>query len=295
MSSSEVTSTELEPRDGALGNLRRSPLWATVRATGWPGLLFAFFLLAALVGPLFAPYDPLETHALQPNLPPFQGDFILGTDGVGRDSLSRILHGTQLSLMIGLTPVIIATIIGVILSLITAFGHPVIGFAIMRVADVFLAFPAILLALAVAAMLGPSMRNEILALVIVLIPAVLRIGRAAALEVASRPYVEAARMAGPSRLRLVRDVILPNMFAPVLVYAAALSGLVIIFGAGLSFLGVGVQPPEPEWGRMVADGRNDFLINPWPSLIPGACIFLVGLSLNLAADRLRDHLDPRLR
>jgi peptide/nickel transport system permease protein len=197
--------------------------------------------------------------------------------------------------MIGLTPVIIATIIGVILSLITAFGHPVIGFAIMRVADVFLAFPAILLALAVAAMLGPSMRNEILALVIVLIPAVLRIGRAAALEVASRPYVEAARMAGPSRLRLVRDVILPNMFAPVLVYAAALSGLVIIFGAGLSFLGVGVQPPEPEWGRMVADGRNDFLINPWPSLIPGACIFLVGLSLNLAADRLRDHLDPRLR
>jgi ABC-type dipeptide/oligopeptide/nickel transport system permease subunit len=286
---------ELGLTDDVATRFRRSTAWATVRATGWPGLLFALFVLLALIGPWIAPHDPLATHALQPNQPPFQGEFVLGTDGVGRDSLSRILHGTRLSLLIGLTPVLFATVIGVTLALVTAFGPSSIGFMVMRLADILLAFPAILLALAVAAMLGPSMRNEILALVIVLIPAVLRIGRTAALEVAAKPYVEAARMAGPSRLRLVRDVILPNMFAPVLVYAAALSGLVIIFGAGLSFLGVGVQPPEPEWGRMVADGRNDFLINPWPSLIPGACIFLVGLALNLIADRLRDHLDPRLR
>jgi ABC-type dipeptide/oligopeptide/nickel transport system permease subunit len=268
---------------------------AAARATGVPGAIVTFFVLLAIIGPAIAPRDPLAVHPLVTNAAPFHHGFILGTDGLGRDSLSRVLHGARLSLFIGLAPVVIAMLIGLVLSLLAAFGPRFLGFVIMRVADIGLAFPAIMLALAVAAMLGPSLRNEIIALVLVLIPPITRIARSAALDVAGRPYVAAARMAGASRARVVWDVVLPNMLAPVLVYSAALSGLVIIFGAGLSFLGVGVQAPTAEWGRMVADGRNDFLVNAWPSFVPGACIFLVSLALNLSADRLRDHFDPRLR
>jgi peptide/nickel transport system permease protein len=273
---------------------RGSGLAEALRSTGVAGIVVALTLVLAIVGPWITPEDPLTIHPDKQDLPPFSSGHLLGTDSFGRDVLSRAIVGARLSLTIGLVPVVIAGIIGLLLGLLAAFGPRAMGFGIMRLADVALAFPSILLAIAVAAMLGPSVNNALLALTIVLVPAISRIARAAALEVESRPYIDAARMSGASRRRIVLDFGIPNMIAPVLIYAATLCGIIIIFAAGLSFLGVGVQPPRAEWGLMVAEGRSTFLINPWPSLIPGACIFVVGLAFSLSADRLRDHFDPRM-
>jgi peptide/nickel transport system permease protein len=275
---------------------RRSGALTTVRATGWPGALLLVFVLLAIFGPLLAPKSPLALNELAVNLSPFSdAAFPLGTDNLGRDVLSRVLDGARLSLVIGIVPVLVSGLVGFGLGLLAGFGPRWLSFAILRVLDVAFAFPAIMLALAVAAMLGPSVRNAIIAMIIVLIPPVARVARAAALDVAGRPYIAAARLSGASWPRIVWDFAAPNMVAPVVVYCASLAGLMIIFGAGLSFIGVGVQPPTAEWGRMVADGRATFLINPGVSLIPGACIFVVSLAFNLVADRLRDHLDPRLK
>jgi peptide/nickel transport system permease protein len=262
---------------------------------GISGAIVIGFAILAVIGPWIAPHDPLSIAPLQRNLPPLSPGHLLGTDQLGRDTLSRILAGARLSFVIGIAPVAAGTFLGLLTGLLASFGPRRLGFAIMRVMDVAFAFPAIMLALAVAAILGPSLRNAIIAMTIVLIPPVTRITRAAALEVNDRPYIDAARLTGASRARIVWSFGLPNLMAPVVVYAAALCGLMIIYGAGLSFLGVGVQPPTPEWGRMVADGRTTFLQDPWASLIPGACIFIVSLAFNVAADRMRDQLDPRLR
>jgi len=264
-------------------------------AAGWPGVVVLLFALLAIVGPSLVPSDPLSYDALNTSKPPLTSGHVLGTDLQGRDTLSRVLAGARLSFVIGLTPVAVAAVLGLILGSLATFGPKALGFTIMRVTDVALAFPAIMLALAVAATLGPSLRNAILAMTLVIIPPITRVTRAAALDVAGRPYIAAARLTGASRLQIVWNFALPNMIAPVMVYAATLCGLLIIFGAGLSFLGVGVQSPDIEWGRMVAEGRNQFLIDPWPSIIPGACIFIACLAFNLAADKLRDRLDPRLR
>lgn len=279
----------------AVGRGARMRSREVVRTLGWPGAVIAVFVLLALFGPLIAPRDPLTTDPLAQNLPPFAEGHLLGTDNLGRDTLSRTLWGARLSLFIGVVPVLVASVIGSLLGAVAAFGPRWLGFTIMRVADVAFAFPSVMLALAVAAMLGPSLRNALIAIVIVLVPPITRVARTAALDVATRPYMDAARLTGASRPRIVRDFALPNMIAPILVYSAALAGLIIIFAAGLSFLGVGVQPPTPEWGRMVADARTTFLINPWPGLIPGACIFVLSMAFNLTADRIRDRLDPRSR
>lgn len=276
----------------AFGPTRRGVRYA-LRATGLPGLLLLAIFLVAVVGSFVTPKDPDKTHPFDIGASPFHHGYLLGSDQVGRDTLSRLIAGAHLSLMMGIPPVIIAGVIGIILSLMTAFGPRALDFGIMRIVDVFLALPAVLLALSVAAVLGPSLPNTVLALVIVLIPPITRIAREAALDIRSKPYLDAARMSGASRLRLMRDVVLPNMFPTVLVYCAALAGLMIVAAAALSFIGVGVQPPTAEWGRIVADGRTDFLVNPWPPLLAGACIFLTSLALNLTADRLRTYFDPR--
>jgi ABC-type dipeptide/oligopeptide/nickel transport system permease subunit len=290
--STDVQTPTTIPLSSALG---REPgrLWPAVRALGWPGGVVLAFVFVAVFGSLIAPNDPLALHATSINVSPFKdGAFPLGTDQLGRDVLSRTLVGGRLSLLIGIGPVIVAGLVGFALGALAAFGPRWLSFALLRMLDVALAFPAIMLALAVAAMLGPSVRNTLIAMVIVLIPPITRVSRAAALDVAGRPYMAAARMSGASRVRIVRDFAVPNMVAPVLTYVASLCGLMIIFGAGLSFIGVGVQPPTAEWGRMIADGRAQFFINPGMSLVPGACIFIVSLAFNLVADRLRDHFDP---
>jgi peptide/nickel transport system permease protein len=165
----------------------------------------------------------------------------------------------------------------------------------MRGTDIAFAFPAIMLAIAVAAMRGPSFSSAVLAMTIVFIAPITRVARGAAVEIASKPYIEAARLSGAGTFRVVRDFGLPNMLPPVLVFAASQLGGFLIFGAGLSFLGAGAQPPDIEWGRMVADARPVFLINAWPSVLSGLLIFVVSIAFNLLADRLRDRLDPRWR
>lgn len=277
------------------GRRRHAALLGLVRASGWPGALLLLVIVVAIIGPWIAPEDPLHFNSTLLDTSPFSHGHILGTDNLGRDVLARLLWGAHLSLITALVPVVISGVVGLALGSLVAFGPRWLGFVIMRVADVAFAFPAIMLAIAIAAMLGPSLRNAIVAMVIVLIPPFTRVARAAALDVSGQPYMAAARLTGASRYRVIRDFALPNMLPPVLVYAATLCGILIIFAAGLSFLGLGVQPPQAEWGRMVADGRQSLLFNPWSSILPGACIFVVSMAFNFLGDRWRDYLDPRMR
>jgi peptide/nickel transport system permease protein len=270
---------------------RHRSLWRTAYAmVGVPGCVIAGVVVVAIVGQFLTPKSPIAIHDYAVNLPPFKDwSFPLGTDNLGRDVLSRAVAGTGLSLMIGVLPVALAGVIGFSVGAFAAFGPRSTSFVILRMLDIAFAFPAVMLAIAVAAVLGPSVTNAMAAMVVVLIPPIARVSRTAALDVAGRPYVVAARMSGASWFRVTRD------FAPVLIYCASLCGLMIIFGAGLSFIGVGVQPPTAEWGRMVSDARTQFVVNPWISLIPGACIFVLSLCFNMLADHLRDYLDPRTR
>ena len=277
------------------GVRRQKALLGLLRASGWPGALLLIIVIVAILGPWIAPEDPLHFNSTLLDIPPFTSGHVLGTDNLGRDLLARLLWGAHLSLITALVPVAISGTIGLALGSLVAFGPRWLGFVVMRVADVAFAFPAIMLAIAIAAMLGPSLRNAIIAMVIVLIPPFTRVSRAAALDVSGQPYMAAARLTGASRFRVIRDFALPNMLPPVLVYAATLCGILIIFAAGLSFLGLGVQPPQAEWGRMVADGRQSLLFNPWSSILPGACIFVASMAFNFLGDRWRDYLDPRMR
>lgn len=270
-------------------------LWRAMRIAGWPGMVIFAVVIVAVAGPWLAPHSPVAIDATALNASPFQHGHILGTDELGRDLLSRILVGTRLSFVTALLPIVVASIVGTAVGAIAAFGPGWLGYTLMRLTDVALAFPSIMLAIAIAAMLGPSLTHAILAMTIVLIPAVARVARAAALEVAGKPYIEAARLSGATERRIVLDFALPNMMPPIIVYCAALAGILIIFASGLSFLGVGVQPPTAEWGLMVAEGRETLLLNVWASVIPGACIFIVSIAFNFLADRLRDHFDPHFQ
>lgn len=268
---------------------------AWVRAMGWPGLLILAALVIAVIGPYIAPYDPRAIDPTATNLGPFQNGHLLGTDDLGRDLFSRVLWGARPSLLTALVPIAIAGVVGTALGTLASFGPRSLGFTIMRATDVAFAFPSVMLAIAIAAVLGPSLGHTILAMSIVLVPPVARVARGAALEVSGRPYMEAARLSGASKRRIVTDFAIPNMIPPIVVFCASLCGLLIIFAAGLSFIGVGIQPPRAEWGLMVAEGRQSLLFNVWSSLIPGACIFIVSMAFNFSADRLRDHLDPHLQ
>jgi peptide/nickel transport system permease protein len=261
---------------------------------GWPGWIVVGFAVLAIVGPAIAPKDPLALRVGEVNLQPFQSaDFVLGTDQLGRDLLSRVIVGARLSFFTAVVPVACGGLIGMVLGAMAGLGPRPLALVIMRLTDVALAFPSIMLALAVVAMLGPSFTNALLSLTIVFVAPMTRVSRGLAVEIASRPYVEAARLSGARTFRIVRDFALPNMLPSLAVFAAAASGTMLLTGAGLSFLGAGAQPPDIEWGRMVSDGRIVFLINPWPSILPGLFIFLVSLGFNRFADRLRDRLDPR--
>ncbi len=285
---SGASSARAIPHRGLVGRVLRS--------VGPPELMLLVFAVLALFGSGLTPHDPLELQGALANKRPFENpEFILGTDQLGRDMLSRLVAAARLSFILSTVPVVVGGVIGVLLGAIAGLGPRTIGTVLMRLTDVLLAFPSIVLALAVVAVRGPSFANALLALTVVFIAPMTRVARGVAIEVASRPYVEAARLSGATTTQIIRDVGLPNMLPPILIYAAAQCGVMLLYGAGLSFLGAGAQPPDIEWGRMVADGRVVFLINAWPSLLPGIFIFMVSLAFNLLADRLRDRLDPRWR
>ncbi len=265
------------------------------RLAGVGLFIIIVFTLAAIFAPLVAPYDPTKqkvTNALRP--PSIEN--ILGTDQLGRDIFSRILYGSQASLQVGLIAVGIAMFAGVTLGLIAGYwSNSWLEQIIMRAMDALLAFPALVLALALVAALGPSLQNAIIAVGIVGIPAYARLTRGQVLSVKEHEFVLAARTIGASDTRIIIRHILPNVTAPLIVQSSLGIAFAILAEAGLSFLGLGVKPPTPSWGEMLASGRGYLEIDPWLVIGPGTAIFLAVLGFNFLGDGIRDVLDPRLR
>jgi ABC-type dipeptide/oligopeptide/nickel transport system permease subunit len=257
----------------------------------------ALFLTAVCVivvlAPLISPYSPNAAIDQLRFAPPFTPGHVLGMDEQGRDMLSRLIWGGRVSLIVGFVPVALATAIGLFLGLLAGYGGGILDQIIMRTLDVFFAFPMVLLAIAIAGILTPGVVTEILAITIVLIPYVGRLARTATLSVTAMPFIEAARAAGASRTALLLRYITPNVMPALLVYATTLIGLMIVVGSGLSFLGLGVQPPVADWGTMVSEGRTVLAAAPHVTLLPGLVIVAVSLAFNFLGDGLRDALDPR--
>ena len=255
--------------------------------------LIAVLAACALLAPMLAPYDPLAQD-LAVRLKPPSPEHWLGTDSLGRDIASRILYGARISLVIGVVVVGSAGVFGTFVGLVAGYAGGLVDEALMRLTEVFLAFPALILAMAIAGALGPSLTNAIIAIAAVTWAVYARLTRGQILSLRRREFVEAARAMGASRMRIILRHLLPNALAPLMVQASFDMGASIIAAAGLSFIGFGAQPPTPEWGVMISEGRNFINTQPWLSLFPGlAILFAVG-SFNLLGDGLRDAFDPRL-
>jgi peptide/nickel transport system permease protein len=249
--------------------------------------------LLAVLAPLLAPHEPDAVDAAIRLAPVGTPGHWLGTDDLGRDLLSRLLWGGRVSLVVGLVPVAIAVAVGVTLGAVAGYLRGRLDGFIMRCLDVLLAFPAYLLAIAIVATLGAGLSNAILAIAIVSIASFARLVRGSVLSVREREFIQAARLAGAHDLRIVCWHVLPNVLSPVIVFGTLEAGRTIIFAAGLSFLGLGAQPPTAEWGSMLAQGRGLLNVAPHVASLPGMAILLVSLGLNLFGDGLRDALDPR--
>ncbi len=246
------------------------------------------------------PYSPIEQfrdHLLTPPVWDAGGTshFVLGTDDVGRDILSRLMFGARLSLLIGLAVVALSLTLGTVLGLIAAFAGGAVDVGIMRLMDVLLVFPSLLLAIVIVAIVGPSLFNAMIAVAITYLPTYTRLVRAAALGELSRDYVAASRSAGAGTLRLMFDAVLPNCLAPVIVQATLGFSSAILDAAALGFLGLGAQPPTPEWGTMLSGALEYYQRAYWVLLFPGLAILLTVLAFNLFGDGMRDALDPKLR
>lgn len=256
------------------------------------------FLLLALFPVFFAeqlaPYDPITMDPSSLFMAP-NSEHWFGTDQYGRDVFSRVIHGAKYSFRLGFISVGIACFFGTILGLISGFYGGWTDSAVMRLIDVMLAFPGILLALVVVAVLGPSLTNAMIAVGIATIPSFTRLVRGSILSSKGYVYVEAARAIGCPDLRIVVRHLLPNIIAPIIVFSTLSIALAIITGSSLSFLGLGAQPPTPEWGAMLSTGRDYLRHQPWISTFPGLAIMVMVLAINLLGDGLRDALDPRLK
>jgi peptide/nickel transport system permease protein len=251
-------------------------------------------ILVAIFGPSFAPYDPLRIEYGERLLPP-SSRFLLGTDSLGRDILSRVIYGTGISMSIGVMVVLVSVVTGTVLGLIAGYLGGKIDNVIMRVTDIFLAFPGLVLAMAFAAAMKPSLGATTLALSIVGWPTFTRIVKGSVLSIKGLDFVEAARADGESEFSIVFNHILPNVLSPILVQGTLGFGRAIMLASTLGFIGLGVQPPTAEWGAMTADGRIFILNQWWVSTFPGLMIFFAVMAFNLLGDGLRDALDPRLR
>ena len=257
-------------------------------------VIITIFIIITIFGPWLATHDPIETDVMNQLAHP-SSENLLGTDEIGRDTLSRLIHGARTSLFIGIVVIGVATAIGVFLGLVAGNSTGVPHHIIMRITDGLMAFPSIILALLVAGLLGGGLQNIIIALTVGMIAPVIRITCGMALSVKENEYITAARAMGVSNLNIMLTEILPNCFAPILVMMTMGIGATILAEAGLSFLGVGITPPTPVWGRMVNDGYRYLLTNPELSMAPGLAVMLVVFGFNMMGDGLRDALDPRLR
>jgi dipeptide transport system permease protein len=256
--------------------------------------------LVAIFANFLAPHDPLEQYKGFTKLPPFWSEgsdyrFPLGTDAVGRDMLSRLMYGARVSLFIGIAVMTVSMVAGIALGLTAAFFGGIVDVIIIRIMDLVMAIPSLVLAILIIAIIGPNLTNTIVAVTIVGLPRYVRLVRASAITELTKDYVTAAKVSGVRKWRLMTVTVLPNCLAPLIVQAALGLSDAILEAAGLGFLGLGAQPPTPEWGAMLADTRDLMMSHPWVMAFPGLAILTTVLAINLMGDGLRDALDPRLR
>jgi peptide/nickel transport system permease protein len=257
----------------------------------------ALVIVLIAAAALFAPYlnlaDPYQGSMIRRLRPIGTPQYPLGTDELGRDMLSRLVYGGRLSLFIGLTPVLLAFAIGTTLGVIAGFLGGPINQMIMRTVDVFYAFPSVLLAIAISGALGGGILNSLVSLTIVFVPPIVRVAESVTTSVRHLDFVDAARASGAGSLRIMRVHVLGNVLGPIFVYASSLISVCMILGAGLSFLGLGTRPPEPEWGLMLNTLRTAIYLNPWVAALPGVLIFTTSICFNLFSDGLRSAMDVR--
>ena len=257
------------------------------------GVVLLLIIGAAVFAPWLAPADPFKASMLNRLLPIGTPGHWLGTDELGRDMLTRLMYGGRLSLLMGVVPVLAAFVIGTSIGLFAGYVGGRANMVTMRMLDVFYAFPSVLLAVAIAGALGPGMSNSLIALTLVFVPQMVRVAESVTTQVRRLDYIEAARMSGAGAFSIIRVHVLGNVLGPVFVYATGLLSVSMILGSGLSFLGLGVKPPEPEWGLMLNTLRSAIFRNPLVAALPGAMIFFTSIAFNLLADGVRSAMDIR--
>jgi len=256
-------------------------------------VILILIALAAILAPYLDLADPYRGSMIRRLRPIGTPNYPLGTDELGRDMLSRLIYGGRLSLFIGLTPVALAFAIGTTLGVIAGYVGGLVNQAIMRTVDVFYAFPSVLLAIAISGALGAGIVNSLVSLTIVFIPPIVRVAESVTTGVRNLDFVDAARASGAGPLTIMRVHVLGNVLGPIFVYSTSLISVCMILAAGLSFLGLGTRPPEPEWGLMLNTLRTAIYINPWVAALPGAMIFIVSICFNLLSDGMRSAMDVR--
>jgi peptide/nickel transport system permease protein len=257
------------------------------------GVVILAIVLAAIFAPWIAPADPYRGSMLRRLKPVGDALFPLGSDELGRDMLTRLIYGGRLSLFMGVVPVVLAFVAGSSVGILAGYVGGRLNMAIMRTVDVFFAFPSVLLAVALSGALGAGILNAIVALTIVFTPQITRVAESVTTQIRSRDFVEAARASGAGALTIIRVHVLGNVVGPIFVYAASLISVSIILASGLSFLGLGSKPPEPEWGLMLNTLRSAIYIQPTVAALPGAMIFITSISFNLLSDGLRSAMEVR--
>lgn len=274
--------------------------WRTVawrlardRATLAAGGVLLIIVLSAVLAPWLAPYDPAAGSIRLRLAPVGAPDHVLGTDEQGRDMLSRLLWGGRMTLVAGLTPVLVAFVIGSVLGVLAGYVGGITNTLIMRTMDIFYAFPSVLLAIAISGALGPGLANTLISLSIVFVPRVVRVAESATVQVAGLEYIAAARASGAGVRAIIRHHLLANVLGPILVFSSTQVSLSIILAAGLSFLGLGVTPPAAEWGLMLNTLRQSIYVNALVPALPGLAIFVTSMSFNLLSDGLRDAMEIR--
>jgi peptide/nickel transport system permease protein len=264
---------------------RRDPLAVAA------GAVVLGLILMAVFAPWLAPQDPMQGMTLRRLRPPGTEGHLLGTDELGRDMLSRLIHGGRISLFMGIVPVLLALVIGSAIGIVAGYAGGWTNTVLMRTMDVFFAFPSVLLAVALAGALGPGIFNSVLALTLVFIPPVARVAESVTTGVRGRDYVEAARASGAGALLIIRRHVLGNVMGPIFVYAMSLIAVSMILASGLSFLGLGVKPPQPDWGLMLNTLRTALYTQPLLCALPGVMIFVTSIAFNLMTDGLRSAMD----
>ena len=274
--------------------------WATVkfqlrrdRVAMAAAVVLLLLVSAAVFAPWLAPADPYKGSMIKRLLPVGSEGHWLGTDELGRDMVTRLMFGARLSLVMGIVPVLAAFFIGTGIGLFAGYVGGKVNMLIMRTLDIFYAFPSVLLAVAIAGALGPGLSNSLLALTLVFVPQVVRVAESVTTQVRALDYVEAARMSGANAFTIIRVHVLGNVLGPIFVYATGLLSVSMILASGLSFLGLGVKPPEPEWGLMLNTLRSAIYLNPWIAALPGAMIFVTSIAFNVLADGVRSAMELR--